>query len=99
MGVICREDNKRWERSGSTGGAAHEIPGRVECENGARARLDDLTDIARPGGRGYRIAVLFCCGALARDWHKAADRCGAKVQTLSEVKRISCEVIGRVSRT
>jgi K+-sensing histidine kinase KdpD len=37
------------------GGAAHEIPGRVERENGASARPDDLTDIARPSRRGDRI--------------------------------------------
>ena len=44
--ALCRQNHQRCEPGQSTGGAAHEIPGGVEYENGASARPDRLTDIA-----------------------------------------------------
>src|SRR5260221_2131757 len=66
--------------------AAHQLWAGAQSQDREGARARSTTDVARPRRRGDRIAVLFCCGALGRDWHKAADRCGANVWTLFEVK-------------
>jgi putative tryptophan/tyrosine transport system substrate-binding protein len=41
----------------------------------------------------------LCCDALGRDWHVASIRCGAKVQTLSEVKRTCRDRRRRINPT
>jgi putative ABC transport system substrate-binding protein len=45
--ALCRQNYQRCEPGHSTGGTAHEIPGRAEHENGASAWPDDITDAAR----------------------------------------------------
>src|SRR6516164_10938126 len=44
--ALCRQNHQRCEPGQSTGGAAHEIPGGVEYENGASA-LQSLSCCAK----------------------------------------------------
>ena len=56
---LRRQNHQGCETGQSTGGAAHDIPGGVEYENGASARPDDLIDAARNRRRGDRMRASF----------------------------------------